>query len=29
VLRVAPVIRLQVDGTVVRAAEMAEVQAYH
>ena len=29
VLRVAPGIRLQVDGTSVRAAETALVQAYH
>jgi len=29
VLRVAPVIRLQVDGTVVRATVTALVQAYH
>ena len=29
VLRVAPVIFLQVDGTVVRGAETAVVQAYH
>ena len=29
VLRVAPVIFLQVDGTVARAADTAEVQAYH
>ena len=29
VLRVAPVIFLQVDGTVLRAAVTAVVQAYH
>ncbi len=29
VLRVAPVILLHVDGTVVRAAVTARVQAYH
>jgi hypothetical protein len=29
VLRVAPVIFLQVDGTVVRAVDTAVVQAYH